>query len=195
MNAIFIKYILSKKKGKIVATYDCASELEDLTKKYGGELIWCRVGHGFIEQKVVENNALFACEQSSHFYFNEFYPFSDGIMATVYLAKILQETGKNLLQLMKEVKLHPVEKTYIDAVNDEIKFKVMEELEKEYPNAQKLEDGIKIRINKVEWVLLRTSQTLPEINICAEGRDKKRLKQIVEKYSKIVNEKIGKFHG
>jgi hypothetical protein len=31
---------------------------------------------------------------------------------------------------------------------------------------------------------------LPEINICAEGKNKKRLKEIVEKYSKIVKEKL-----
>jgi phosphomannomutase/phosphoglucomutase len=188
MSAIFIPAVLQKKKGKIILTADCASELKRIVERYGGELIWWRVGHGFIEKKCLEESALFAGEQSSHFYFNEFYPFSDGILATVYLASIL--SGKKLSSLVDRVKLHPTEKLYINVKSDEKKGRIVEELKKEFPKAIDIMDGIKIELNKVEWVLIRASQTLPEINICAEGKTKARLKSIVSKYSKIVKEKL-----
>jgi len=194
MSAIFIKDILSRKKGKIILTADCASELEGLVKRLGGKLIWWRVGHGFIEKKCLEEKALFAGEQSSHFYFNEFYPFSDGILSTLYLVRILSKEGKKLSEMVNKIKLNPTEKIYIHAGSDEKKLKVIEELKKEFPKALNLMDGIKIEVNKKEWVLIRASQTLPEINLCAEGKNKKRLKEIIRKYSALIKRKIREVH-
>ncbi|MDI6798407.1 MAG: hypothetical protein QMD12_00175 [Candidatus Aenigmarchaeota archaeon] len=189
MSSIFIREILEKRKGKIILTADCASEIKKIVESLGGELIWWRVGHGFIEKKCLEEKALFAGEQSSHFYFNEFYPFSDGILATLYLAKILSR-GKKLSKLVDELKLHPTEKLYINAETDENKIRVIEELKKSFPKAIDIMDGIKIELNDIEWVLIRASQTLPEINLCAEGKNKNRLKEIVQKYSKLINQKL-----
>jgi phosphomannomutase len=189
-STIFLQDILKRKKGKVILTADCASELKGMVEKLGGKLIWWRVGHGFIEKKVVEENALFAAEESSHFYFNQFYPFSDGILATAYLAKILFERGEKLSSIVDKIKIHPTEKIYVNVVTDENKFKIVEKLKEDFPEAINIMDGIKIELNKVEWVLIRASQTLPEINICAEGKDKRRLKEIVEKYKKIVEEKL-----
>jgi phosphomannomutase len=190
ISAIFAEEILKKKRGKIILTADCASELKKIVEKFGGELIWWRVGHGFIEKKCIEENALFAGEQSSHFYFNYIYPFSDGILATAYLAKILSERKEKLSKLVKKIKLRPTEKIYINTKNDDKKIEIIEKLKKEIPEAISMMDGIKIELNDIEWVLIRASQTLPEINICAEGRNKKRLKAIIEKYTKIVKEKL-----
>jgi phosphomannomutase/phosphoglucomutase len=190
MSYIFIEDILKKKKGTIILAADCSSELKNLTEKNGGELIWWGVGHGFIEKKCVEEKALFAGEQSSHFYFNQFYPFSDGILSTLYLAKMLNENGKKLSQLINKIKLHPTEKIYINAKTDRNKDKAMEKIRKEFPDAIHVIDGIKIFLNSIEWVLIRESRTLPEINLCIEARNKKRLKEIREKYSKIIKAKI-----
>jgi phosphomannomutase/phosphoglucomutase len=190
MSSIFLEYILGKKKGKVIITADCASEIKKIVENHGGKIVWFRVGHGFIEKKCVEEKALFAGEQSSHFWFNDFYPFSDGILSTLQLAKILAEKKKKLSKLVDGLKLHPTEKLYINAGNDENKVKIIEDFKREFPNALDVMDGIKIELNDVEWVLIRTSQTLPEVNICAEGRNKKRLKEIVQKYEKIVNQKL-----
>jgi phosphomannomutase len=190
LSAVFLQEILKKKKGKVILTADCASELKRIVERLGGKLIWWRVGHGFIEKKLLEENALFAAEESSHFYFNQFYPFSDGILATVYLAKILSEKEEKFSEIVNKIRLHPTEKIYINVVNDVNKIKIVEKLREDFPEAIDIMDGIKIELNRIEWVLIRASQTLPEINICAEGKDKKRLREIVEKYRKIVEEKL-----
>jgi phosphomannomutase len=188
MSTVFIDYILKKKKGSIILTADCASEIEDIIKQLGGKIIWWRVGHGFIEEKCSKENALFAAEQSSHFYFNEFYPFSDGILAAVYLAKILSETKETLSKLINKTKTYPIEKLYIDVENDENKLRIIEDLKKRYPNALDVMDGIKIKLNDVEWVLLRASQNMPEINICVEAKNENRMKDIVREYTKLIKQ-------
>ncbi|HDD71430.1 MAG TPA: hypothetical protein ENF99_00395, partial [Candidatus Aenigmarchaeota archaeon] len=190
MNYIFIQDILERKKGKIILTVDCASELEDLVKKLRGKLIWWRIGHGFIEKKIKEERALFAGEQSSHFYFNEFYPFSDGTLAILYLARILSKKREKLSKLVKKIKLKPVERIYLKAGSDEKKIKVIEKIKSEFPRCIRLMDGIKVKLNPEEWVLIRASQNMPEINICVEAKNKRRLREIIKKYSRLVRRKL-----
>ena len=186
--AIFVEYILSKKKGSILLTADCASEIESIAKKLGGKTVWWRVGHGFIEQKSVEEKVLFAGEQSSHLYFNEFYPFSDGALATIYLAKILSGSKKTLSELVDRIKIHPIEKMYINVGSDENKLRIVEDLKKRYPNALDIMDGIKIKLNDIEWVLIRASQTNPEINLCVEARDENRMRDLIREYTKLIKQ-------
>lgn len=191
MNLLFIRHILEKEGGgKVICTYDCASELEKMTNEMGGKLIWNRVGHGFIEQRCVEEGALFAGEQSSHFYFNQFYPFSDGILSTIMLSSIVKETGKGVKDLIDPIKLNPVEKIYVPAGSDEKKDTVVEELKKRFPDSIDIVDGFKMMLNDVEWVMIRSSQTLPEINVCAEGENEKRVKEIIDEYSELVKKKL-----
>lgn len=190
MHAIFTENILKRKKGKIIATFDSATELEKLSKNNGGSLIWSRIGHNFIEQKILDKNAIFAGEQSSHYYFNEFYPFSDGVLSTLYLYKILKETKRNFDELIKEIKFHLVVKLYIDTKTDEKKIEVVEKLRKKYPKSVDIMDGFKIKLNAVEWVIIRASQTLPEVNLCVEAVNERRLRELIKKYSEIIKKEI-----
>ena len=191
MSAIFIEHIMEKnRRGKIIITPDCASELEKLIEDAGGRTVWGRVGHGYIERRLKYERALFAGEQSSHFYFNKFYPFSDGILAILYLAKVLTESGEKLSKMVDRLKLNPIDKIYINVRTEEDKKRIMRNIKKKYHNAKKMMDGVKIQLNKTEWVLIRASQTLPEINLCIEAKTKTRLKDLIEKYSKIIRKEI-----
>ena len=185
--SIFIPEVLKKKREKIILTADCAKELESLVKKKKSKVIWWRVGHGFIEEKLVEEKAIFAAEQSSHFYFNEFYPFSDGILSTLYMAKILD--GKKISEVLK-LKINPIEKFYINAENERVKALAMRKIMNSLKNGRKMMDGIRIELNKSEWVLIRASQTMPEINVVIEARNKKRLNELKRKYSNYVKKVI-----
>jgi phosphomannomutase / phosphoglucomutase len=187
--SIFVKYILSKKKGgSILLSEDCASEIEMTAKRFGGKVTWWRIGHDFIEDESFKENDVFSAEQSSHLYFDEFYPFSDGILATVYMAKILSEEKKKLSEVVGKLKTHPIKKLYFKVGTDKNKWRIMGVFRSEYPKALDIADGIKIRLNTVEWVLIRVSQTSPEINLCIEAKGEKRMKELIEKYSKMIKE-------
>jgi phosphomannomutase/phosphoglucomutase len=190
MSAVFIEHILNKKRGRIVITPDVATEIGDLIEDLGGRAVWGRVGHGFIERRVLYERALFGGEESSHFYFNQFYPFSDGILAILFLAKVLADSDEKLSKIVDRIKVYPIEKIYINVRTDEAKKKIMKKLKKKYHEAKKMMDGIKIKLNKVEWVMIRPSQTMPEINLCIEAKNKTRLKDLREKYSKIIRKEI-----
>jgi phosphomannomutase/phosphoglucomutase len=187
MTPVFSEYILKKEKGPILVTADCSSEIEKRVKKMGGTVIWWRVGHGFIEQKGMEENVLFSAEQSSHFWFNKFYHFSDGILTTLMAAKLLSETDEKLSELVNKTKINPMEKMYIDVKTDKNKLRIMDEINKRYPDALNIMDGVKIMLNDTEWVLIRASQTTPKINLCIEAKTEDSLKKIREEYTTMVN--------
>ncbi len=185
---IFVKSILKRKRGKIVATFDCASELEKLSKIMNGKLLWNRIGHSFIEQRITDERALFAGEQSSHYYFNEFYPFSDGLLSTLQLLKVLNETDKSFDYLIEKIKFNPVQKVYIDAKTDEKKVEIVEKLRKRYPNSIDISDGFKLSLNDREWVIIRGSQTLPEVNLCIEAKNQSKMKDLIAEYTKLIKQ-------
>ena len=66
----------------------------------------------------------------------------------------------------------------------------MKKLKKKYRDAKTVMDGIKFKLNDIEWILIRPSQTMPEINLCIEARNKTRLKELIQKYSKIIRKEI-----
>jgi phosphomannomutase/phosphoglucomutase len=191
--SIFIKDILSKHRGgEIIATVDCPSAIAKIVEEKKGKLFWNRVGHGFIEENLVKRNALFALEQSSHFYFNQFYPFSDGFLAGLRMAEILSKSEKKFSEMAKETAHNPTEKIYIDAGTHEAKNKVVESLKKEFPGAIDAVDGFKVFLNDTEWVLIRVSQNMPEVNLCIEAKDKERLKELLALYTKKIKDKLKK---
>jgi len=195
MSILFAKEILNESnlKGKIIASIDCPSEIVAEVEKQGGEIVWSRIGHTFIEEEILKQNGLFAGELSSHFYFGNFYPFSDGILATLLLAKILSSKKNKLHNIMNTIKIYPTRKIYIDCGDHEKKNEVMKELEQElmkkYDNINTL-DGLKLSINKVEWVLIRPSNTTPAINLAIEARDNERLQQLQERFTRIIQNKL-----
>ena len=167
MIAIFSKYLLMRRKGRIIATIDCLSVLEDVISEFGGELIWSKVGRTNVEQELVKNKALFGGEQSSHFYFHDFYPFSDGMLATLYLVEMLTQSAERLSRLVDSLNLPFYEKERVDCGTHERKEKVLEVLKEELEESD-LEmikiDGFKFKYGEC-WVLIRGSNTEPAIRV------------------------------
>ena len=138
------------------------------------------------------HNALFAGEKSSHFYFGNFYPFSDGILATLLMAEIISKNNK-LSMMVDKIESYPTLNMYIDCKTHSKKKVVMKKLEKkffeEYENIDTL-DGLKIWLNEIEWVIIRSSNTMPSINLSIEAKNKDRLLKLKKYFSKIIEEQI-----
>lgn len=190
--ALLTKYYLDE-GDKVVATYDCPSEVESVAKSRNIELAWSIIGHTYIEEKMLEENADLGGEQSSHFYLGKHYVFSDGFAATLLLAEILNKTKRKLSDLMEELSIRPSLKKYIKCPNHEVKNIAMEKL-MEIMLAKNLrsfaEDGIKVFLNEVEWVMIRISNTTPSINLVIEGKNKKRLEELENEYTKLIEREI-----
>ncbi|HEX9804331.1 MAG TPA: phosphomannomutase/phosphoglucomutase [Candidatus Dojkabacteria bacterium] len=184
--AIFAKYFIGKEPGaKIIHDPRVIWAIQKEIEKLGGVSIINKPGHSFFKDRMKKENAVFACELSSHFYYRDFF-FADTGMATVaVMLKILAEG----LDLSKE--LDYFYETY--PASGEINFEVenipevIERLEKEYSDGKKdTTDGISIEYD--DWRFnVRSSNTQPLLRLNIEGISKE---LIIEHYKK-MKELIG----
>ena len=178
---IFAKNILQKNKnGKVVYELSCSMAVEEYVKKLGGIPIVEKVGHTFIMDRMIKENALLGGEKSSHFYFADVYGMDDGTFASLKLAEILSKTDQKLSEIVASLPKYPsvYEKNF--DCPDNLKFTVIEKLRTQFKE-QGLKtldiDGVKL-IQKDGWVILRASNTEPVIRISAEARTEEKLNEL-----------------
>jgi phosphomannomutase/phosphoglucomutase len=178
---IFAKDVLQKSKGaKIVYELSCSMAVEEYVKELGGIPIVERVGHTFIMDRMIEENALFGGEKSSHFYFSECYGVDDAVFASLRMTEILSKTSEKLSEMVDSLPKYPsiYEKNF--ECPDNLKFVVVEKLRsrfKDYGLTILDMDGVKF-LDKDGWVLLRPSNTEPIIRVSAEARTEEKLKEL-----------------
>jgi phosphomannomutase/phosphoglucomutase len=180
---VFAEDVLQKSKGaKIVYELSCSMAVEEYVKELGGIPIVERVGHTFIMDKMIEENALFGGEKSSHFYFSECYGVDDAVFASLKMTEILSKSGEKLSEIVDSLPKYPsiYEKNF--ECPDKLKFAAIEKLRarfKDYGLTILDIDGVKL-LDKDGWVLLRASNTEPVIRVSAEARTDEKLKELYE---------------
>lgn len=189
MSCFFARELLKKNKNAfIVASVDMSSALKTIVEENDGNLVWCPVGMKNIEHGLIENNAMFGGEVSSHFYFNDFYPFSDGILSCAKLAEILSHKEKKMSELIDELPNYPIKHMKFRVQNHKIKFEIFNKLKTELSKEFDVNsvDGVKFFLNKTDWVLIRPSNTEPLIRLSVESNTEELLKTNVERFKKRI---------
>ncbi len=189
MTCFFAREVLKEHEhAYVVASVDMSSALKKVVEDAGGNLVWCAVGMKNIEHGLIENKAMFGGEVSSHFYFNDFYPFSDGILSCAKLAMILSAKTRKFSELVDELPHYPIKHAKFNAKNHELKFKafnkIKEDLSKDYDI--NTIDGVKFFLNNTDWVLIRPSNTEPVIRITVEASNNEDLEEIFNKFTKLI---------
>jgi len=180
---VFAEDALQKSKGgKIVYELSCSMAVEEYVKRHGGIPIVERVGHTFIMDKMIAENALLGGEKSSHFYFSECKGVDDAIFASLRMAEILSKTSEKLSEIVYSLPKYPSihEKNF--ECPDDLKFAVIEKLGSKFRDygLKFLDiDGVKL-IDKDGWVLLRPSNTEPIIRVSAEAKTEEKLRELYE---------------
>jgi phosphomannomutase/phosphoglucomutase len=178
---IFAEDILKKNNGgKVVYELSCSMAVEEYVKALGGLPLVERVGHTFIMDRMIKEQALLGGEKSSHFYFADVSGMDDGVFASLKLAEILSKTDQKLSEIVSSLPHYPsvYEKNF--EVPDKLKFGVIDKLRswfKEYGLKTLDLDGVKM-MEKDGWVILRASNTEPVIRISAEAKTEEKLKQL-----------------
>ena len=72
----------------------------------GGRAVRSKVGHSGIKTLMRTEQAVFACEHSAHFYFDEFYGADSGMLAACHLIAALAQTGAPASRLVADYDLY-----------------------------------------------------------------------------------------
>ena len=180
--------IAKKNAGKFVTPVSTSMAFEEVVKKYGGEVIYTRVGAPIVARRMIEEHAIFGGEENGGLIFPEHQYCRDGAMALAKILEIMAESGKKLSTLINELPSYYQGKISVKCDNSK-KAEVLEKLKEKLKNERiNTMDGVKI-MHEDWWVLIRPSGTEPIYRIYAEAKSEEKLQETMEKYRKML-EKI-----
>lgn len=178
---LFSRSILSERKGStIIFDVKCSQTLEEDVRAQGGTPIMWRTGHSLIKKKMREENAALAGEMSGHLFFaDRYFGYDDAIYASCRLLEILSKSKIPLSQILSDVPETFTTPEIRIECTDEDKFRVVEEVKRQYEKTHKVIgiDGARILFNR-GWGLVRASNTQPVLVLRFEAFEEESLDQI-----------------
>ncbi|MEA3457568.1 MAG: phosphomannomutase/phosphoglucomutase, partial [Candidatus Thermoplasmatota archaeon] len=166
------KYGLNENKGTIIVNVECSKAVKEQLSPLGFNVKQIQVGHTFLTLHAKQEKSPLGIESSGHLILPEYFLFDDALVVPLKIAEILDNAGKTLEELLKEVPTYPTKKEEIECA-DQIKFDVVNKLKNafktEFENTNTL-DGIRINLGN-GWVLIRPSNTSPIIRLTVEADD------------------------
>lgn len=178
---IFAEDVLEEKRGgTVVYELSCSLAVKEFVKGLGGIPVVERVGHVFIMDRMIAEQAVLGGETSGHFYFPDLHGMDDGIFASLKMAEILSKREEKLSEIVDSLPRYPSihEKNF--SCPDRLKFDVVDKVKVRFKNAGLGVidiDGVKL-IDGDGWVLLRPSNTEPVIRVSAEARSEEKLEEL-----------------
>ncbi|VVB57758.1 Phosphoglucomutase/phosphomannomutase [Candidatus Anstonella stagnisolia] len=175
---VIVKYMLEKKKGKIISTVESSLSLREIVQQNGSTLEITPVGSLHVAQLVGEKNAVFGGEPCGEYVFSDGLPCPDGPLAALYFLQILCEKGK-LSALAAQVKSYPIARKKFACENKE-KARALEKIKAGLHKISGKKSGMDgLRIDFEDgWLLVRPSGTEPIMRLTCECKTQKRLEEV-----------------
>ncbi len=189
IGALIAKFLLEQNPGEtILYNLICSDIVPATIESFGGRSVRTRVGHSFIKEEMRKQDAIFACEHSGHFYFRDNYNADSGLIAALWVLKILCSTGKELSEIVA-----PFKNMFANSpeLNFELKNKeeMLKVLERRYADGdQDHLDGLTVRYQDW-WFNARPSNTEPFLRVNIEAKDEAILKTKTRDIKKILKTK------
>ena len=189
ITALIAKEILKKHPGGLVLVdLRSSNAVVEYIEKCGGRVDLCRVGHSLIKKQMREEGAVFAGELSGHYYFDENYKAELSSLAVIMIINLINENGKTLSELIKDLKLY----YHSGEINSDVKNKdkILYKLKEKYKNGNINNlDGIRIDFTDW-WFNVRPSNTEPKLRLNLEAKTKKLMEEKLDEILKIIRSQL-----
>lgn len=197
---ILIYYLaeFKKLKGKIVTGFSSTVKIEKLCAKYNLPVQRVRIGFKDICKVMLQEDVLVGGEESGGITCKGHIPERDGIWMGLTIWQFMNETGKTIEQIIREIYAITgtffyarydlkIEENYKKAVVDACKKNEFKEFGELLVDHVETLDGYKYFINENEWLMLRASGTEPLLRIYAEACSEERVRLFLDEGLKAVN--------
>ncbi|MEG0398476.1 MAG: phosphoglucosamine mutase, partial [Cetobacterium sp.] len=172
------------KDNKVVTTIMSNMGFENYLNENGITLVRANVGDRYVLEKMNEHGLNLGGEQSGHIILLEHGTTGDGVLTSLKLVEAIRDSGKQLHELVSEMKDWPQILKNIKV--DNIK-------KNNWNKNQTIVDFISTKEKEMEGlgrVLVRTSGTEPIIRVMVEGKDSDLVEKVVEEISKLVEKEL-----
>jgi phosphomannomutase len=185
VTSLVARRILADNPGaSVVHNLITSKAVPEIVIEAGGKPVRTRVGHSFIKQVMAETGAVFGGEHSGHYYFKDNYRADSGMLAMLFLLRVVSDDGRPLSVIRNEVERY--------AASGEINFTVtdqqaaLDRITAEFAGATIDHlDGLTVDLGD-RWFNLRPSNTEPLLRLNAEGPDAPAVDGLVERVRRIV---------
>ncbi len=164
---------------EVVGTVMTNMGVEQSLKKLGIKLTRTDVGDHNVMEEMLRKDLLIGGEQSGHIILREFSNTGDGLLASLYLCKLMEETGKPLEKLD--------DSSHYPQVMVNLETKKKKEIMAD-PIVKEFIDALAIELEDKGRVLLRASGTEPKIRIMAECSKASLAKEMVQKMKSFIED-------
>lgn len=188
---VAVRDLINKVQNKtFLCDVKCSKSLTDEIEKLGGTVYMSRTGTSFTEANTKENNIPLGGELSGHIFFNDRGPeICSAIYAGLRFIEILSTTDKSFSQLLDGVTPYiSTPEIKVPCAND-IKFQVVSQVKKyvEEKGYSFLDiDGVRINF-PTSWVLVRASNTGPNLTLRFEATTEKELEEKQKEFMDLVH--------
>jgi phosphomannomutase / phosphoglucomutase len=157
---------------KVVFDVKSSQSLVEDIRNHGGVPVMWKTGHSHLKRKMREDGILLGGEVSGHMFFGEnYYGVDDGILASAKIIELAARSPQPLSTLFDSVPRRLTTPELKAMCPDAEKFRVIDELAREFK--QRYEtidiDGARVNFPEGGWGLVRASNTNPYLTLRFEA--------------------------
>ena len=180
LTGFFAQVMLKRHAGEKVL-FDLTSGLavDDCIREAGGEPLVAPVGHSRIKERMRKVNALFAGEESGHYYFRDFYYCDSGMLAALLALEVLSATDLPLSALAGPLRTryYRAPNVNLELASREVALERVRHIDGLFPDAEArrvTRIGVDVRKDYDGWwFCVRPSGTEPRVlRLTVEARSK-----------------------
>ncbi len=172
---------------RVAVPIDASMAVADELASAGADVIYTRVGDGYVAERTAEPDVVFGGEPSGAWIWPEITRCPDGPLAAAKLAALVATDG-SLDALVDDVPTVPIKRT---SVRTDQKEAVVDAVAGALPDDDRVTDvdGIRIDVDG-GWFLVRASGTEPLVRITAEAREESRMESLLSTAEELVREAV-----
>jgi len=179
-----------RNKGRVVYDVSSSSVVEEVARRHGFTPVLAKTGRAFMLSKMREVGAVIGAEKSSHLYFSEIYGFDDGLYAVAKMAELVSRSSSPLSSIVDSFPRYYSSSIKTVEVPEGLKRPVMEKIAARLRGGASriIEiDGVKAYLNE-GWLLIRPSNTMPQIKYTAESETPEGLNSLLSQAESLIRE-------
>jgi len=189
--ALIEEDFLQANRGETIVTPVSSSRVvKDVAEKYGGKLVWTKVGSTIVSYTMKKLKAQLGGEENGGVFYGPHQPVRDAAMTTALILNIMTKTGRKLSELLNALPRYYLEKDKIQCPNEQktlAQKKLVEEVKHLCPETI---DGVKLWFPDKSSILIRPSGTEPIYRFYAEAKTKESASRIVKEYKRKLQQII-----
>ena len=178
--ALFSRHLLQAAPAPVVYDQKCSKLVPEVIRAAGGKPIMEKSGHTFIKTTFLKKSAIYAGELSGHHFFRSLPQGDDGVMASIFFAAMLAQSGLPLSGLWQALPNYPNTPDIRLPMPLQQADAVLAQLVRAFTGKAKLSflDGVRVEFEN-GWGLARKSVTEPLLTLRFEGEDRDALREII----------------